>query len=104
MSIVNEFPDPSSLDLNNWQSVPISDDVVVTHGQSVIKDEKGQWVVSKSSADGTVVSGAMIIGVAILIFALLFGLYCVHFVGKNRNKKDGYMEIPHEAAPVDLTV
>lgn len=37
-SIVHEFPDPTSLDPNNWQGVTIDDDVVVSHGQSLVED------------------------------------------------------------------
>jgi glucan 1,3-beta-glucosidase len=36
MNIVNEFPDPATLPANNWQGVDIDDDVVVTHGQSLL--------------------------------------------------------------------
>lgn len=35
MDIVHEFPDPSTLDPNNWQGVQIDDDLVVTHGASI---------------------------------------------------------------------
>ena len=37
MGIVHEFPDPKSLDPNNWQGVTIDDDVVVSHGNSLLK-------------------------------------------------------------------
>ena len=36
MEVVHEFPDPSTLPANNWQGVDIDDDVVVTHGQSLL--------------------------------------------------------------------
>jgi glucan 1,3-beta-glucosidase len=36
MSIVDEFPDPTTLDPNNWQGVAIDDDVVVSHGDSLL--------------------------------------------------------------------
>lgn len=42
-SIIHEFPDPTSLDANNWQGYPIDDDVVVSHGQSLKKDAHGKW-------------------------------------------------------------
>jgi hypothetical protein len=35
MTIVDEFPDPTTLDPNNWQGVAIDDDLVVSHGQSI---------------------------------------------------------------------
>jgi hypothetical protein len=107
MSIVNEFPDPSSLDLNNWQSIPISDDVVVSHGQSVSKDESGHWVVRKPGGNNSnegLDGGIMIVGVVVLTIALLLGVYFVHVIGRNNKKKEGYEEIPNEAAPVDITV
>jgi glucan 1,3-beta-glucosidase len=38
MSIIDEFPNPADIDdSNNWQGMVIDDDVVVSHGQSLIK-------------------------------------------------------------------
>ena len=50
MSIVHEFPDKSSLDLSNWQGFPIDDDVVVSHGASLLDnaaaaERKGEVVI-----------------------------------------------------------
>jgi hypothetical protein len=43
MDIVHEFPDPTSLDPNNnWQGVVIDDDVVVSHGNSLLKGKSVQ--------------------------------------------------------------
>ena len=37
--VVHVFPDPATLPANNWQGVNIDDDVVVSHGDSLIKDD-----------------------------------------------------------------
>lgn len=42
-SIIHEYPDPNSLDPNNWQGFAIDDDVVVSHGNSLKKDDAGNW-------------------------------------------------------------
>ena len=40
MSIIDEYPDPNTLDdANNWQGVAIDDDVVLSHGESLIKPD-----------------------------------------------------------------
>lgn len=107
MSIVHEFPDPSSLDLNNWQSIPIADDVVVSHGESVSKDESGNWVISKPGGNNsheTLDAKITIVGMIVVLVTLILGVYCVHFMRKDKKKKEGYVEIPHEAAAVNITV
>ena len=43
MSIIHEFPDPSTLPANNWQGVEIDDDYVVSHANTVqVPGSKGQ--------------------------------------------------------------
>jgi hypothetical protein len=42
-SFVHEFPDPSSLKLDNWQGFEIDDDVVRSHGHSLVRNDKDQW-------------------------------------------------------------
>ena len=37
LEVIHTFPDPATLPANNWQGVLIDDDVVVTHGQSLMK-------------------------------------------------------------------
>jgi glucan 1,3-beta-glucosidase len=38
MSIIEEFPDPADIDdANNWQGLALDDDVVLSHGESLIK-------------------------------------------------------------------
>jgi len=36
MSIIDQYPDPKALSANNWQGVAIDDDVVVSHGDSLL--------------------------------------------------------------------
>lgn len=44
LSIIHEFPDPTSIDLTNWQGFKIDDDVVVSHGESLEKSSNGEWI------------------------------------------------------------
>jgi glucan 1,3-beta-glucosidase len=37
IDVIHTFPDPKTLPANNWQGVVIDDDVVVSHGQSLMK-------------------------------------------------------------------
>lgn len=37
--VIHTFPDPSTLPANNWQGVVIDDDVVVSHGQSLMQPD-----------------------------------------------------------------
>lgn len=54
MDIVHEFPDPTSGDKNNWQGVKIDDDVVISHGNSLLKgktaDEKSDDAKARAKA------------------------------------------------------
>jgi glucan 1,3-beta-glucosidase len=38
-AVIHTFPDPKTLPANNWQGVVIDDDVVVSHGQSLMKSD-----------------------------------------------------------------
>lgn len=44
LSIIHEFPDPTSIDLTNWQGFNTDDDVVVSHGESLEKSSNGEWI------------------------------------------------------------
>ena len=37
INVIHTFPDPATLPASNWQGVLIDDDVVVTHGESLLK-------------------------------------------------------------------
>jgi glucan 1,3-beta-glucosidase len=37
VDVIHTFPDPATLPANNWQGVLIDDDVVVSHGESLMK-------------------------------------------------------------------
>jgi glucan 1,3-beta-glucosidase len=39
LEVIHTFPDPETLPATNWQGVLIDDDVVVTHGQSLMKKD-----------------------------------------------------------------
>lgn len=55
-SIIHEFPDPSTLPESNWQGVDINDDLVVSHGQSIVtndaKDASEKLPVSDNTVSG----------------------------------------------------
>lgn len=76
-SIIHEFPDPSSLDPNNWQGVAIDDDVVVSHGQSLVKGRPGDH-------DSFGYFG-------LILFAILSICYIVF--RKKSTKKSSYIEV-----------
>ena len=61
-SFVHEFPDPSSLNLDNWQGYEIDDDVVRSHGHSLEWSDKDQWFdpnsVVSTDADSTATTGS----------------------------------------------
>jgi glucan 1,3-beta-glucosidase len=47
MSIVKEFPDPTTMDPNMVHDIPIDDDVVVSHGES-LRDRHGKIVIDSN--------------------------------------------------------
>lgn len=84
MSIVHEFPGPESLDTSNWQGRPIDDDVVVSHGKSLLSEKE----ITPTHTDhlGTV---------ALFLIIVLGGGFLNYLFMKNKYKKlSGYKEIP----------
>jgi hypothetical protein len=67
MAIVNEFPDPSTLDPNNWQGVAIDDDLVVSHGQSLFEVDDILEIDSMDSIDTPPSAGHFNVGSHILL-------------------------------------
>lgn len=52
MSIIHEFPPKASEDPNNWQGVEINDDIVISHGNSLLKGgEKEKESTEKTEED-----------------------------------------------------
>ena len=43
MDVIHEFPDPSTIDTPSWET-PIDDDVVVSHGESLVKTSDGHYI------------------------------------------------------------
>ena len=84
-SIVHEFPDASSLDPNNWQGIPITDDVVITHGESVARVER----VEKTEREYTSSTSSSIVVASI---ALVIGVLLAKFLMKREQKK-GYTKL-----------
>ncbi len=85
-SIVHEFPDPKSLDPNNWQGFNIDDDVVVTHGQSLSLDLDGNWYDPNDRTNGqySMVSAIGVVS-SVLCFVGLVRMMLRRFL-KNQNQ------------------
>jgi len=101
-TILQEFPDPTSLDTHNWQGFPIDDDVVVSHGENLQKDADGEWYDPSSvtiSNDNEQVTVQAKPATKYLnrnsVWLLLFLVVGVALVLKKRRKKShaGYTEI-----------
>jgi len=88
-SIVHEFPDPSTLDPNNWQGVAIDDDVVVSHGQSLVKDGKYDEPIPLHTPGAH--DGFGYVGFA-LFAAMIFIIY-YFFKKKYSERQRGYIEV-----------
>jgi len=86
VSIVHEFPDATSLDPNNWQGIPITDDVVITHGESVARVERFEKTereyTSSTSSSMVIASVALVIGVLLAKFLMM-----------KRGQKKGYTKL-----------
>ena len=89
-SIIHEFPDPKSLDPNNWQGFSIDDDVVVTHGKSLKVDSSGNWYnptkAYPEKHDSNGLKNGVIVGsgvLALIAIALILTM-------KPSSKKKGY--------------
>lgn len=81
MDIVHEFPDASSLDPNNWQGVPITDDVVISHGKTLIQDGEGYWR-DPNSPPVRMVGGNPAFIWVVLTLLLLSGIFLVQRLRK----------------------
>lgn len=93
-SIIHEFPDPSSLDPNNWQGVLINDDVVVSHGQSLWNDANEESItplLSMARNDGSTSLGLKKGNTFTVITMILFGAYFAFLL--KRTRKKGYVEV-----------
>jgi glucan 1,3-beta-glucosidase len=85
MSIVHEFPDPETLDPNNWQGVDIDDDVVVSHGDSLLHDGNGKHHTQQQHHDGLF---HLFVFVTFVAFAIVSFRYC-----SKRRKMQQYSSI-----------
>jgi len=94
-SIVHEFPDPSSLNPNNWQGFPIDDDVVVSHGASLIQEPDGTWVSKQDILDDSNAKKMFLMknSMAECSFLLLGILVCIFVYKVKKAKKEDYMEL-----------
>lgn len=88
MSIVNEFPDPKHLPDNTWFGDPIDDDVVVSHGDSLLKGKK-----TDSSAFGADFSSGGHHRLFLLATVAFFGLAIWHVFLRGRRERKGYTQV-----------
>ena len=44
MEVIHEFPDPDTIPANVWRGPPMDDDVVITHGDSLVKGNNGHYI------------------------------------------------------------
>jgi len=95
-SIIHEFPDPNSLDANNWQGFPIDDDVVVSHGKSLKKDNHGEWYNPEEGGENVDQGGNTPL-VHFLnrssYWLIIFAIVSIIYILKKRNHKSQYIEI-----------
>jgi len=70
-SIVHEFPDPKSLNPNNWQGFDIDDDVVVSHGESLTMGVNGQWYDDEVTKGLSMYDGVMVTAVVLCFVGIL---------------------------------
>lgn len=119
-SIVDEYPDPATLPKKNWQGVDIDDDVVVSHGDSVMKNKKQKTVAAppvdhKGGTNGATTSTTSTPttdetqGRRISFFALLaigffaYAIKRVFFTDYNPLKRSQYSELG-TSDPVTMAV
>jgi glucan 1,3-beta-glucosidase len=105
-SIIHEFPDPTSLDPGNWQGYPIDDDVVVSHGQSLKKDNHGEWY-NPQEGDTVDQGGKTDHGYLLnrsSYWLIIFAIASVIYLLKKRKHKSQYIEItePSEKGTLEL--
>lgn len=75
MSIVHEYPDPSTLPANNWQGVDITDDVVTSHGDSLYIDKNGHYMDPRTAPPRDIhITNTMLWAVVILTVAGMAGV------------------------------
>lgn len=84
MNIVKEFPDPDNLPPNTWMGEEIDDDVVLSHGESLLKGKKVD-VSSRSEGHHHRFFGFMAF--------VFFGLSIGHVFLRNRRNRKGYAEV-----------
>jgi len=85
-SIVHEFPDPSSLDVNNWQGGAIDDDIVVSHGQSLVESREYHSAELKPPGDHNRFGyfGLILVAISLIYYT---------FFKKGRASQSGYIEV-----------
>jgi len=98
VSIIHEFPDPKSLDPNNWQGVDISDDVVLSHGEILL-----EGVSTLASPSPQEILGVHddfgYAGFAFFVMIITSGFY-VHSRKKKRERR-GYIEVTNYGSKDD---
>jgi len=86
MSIVHEYPAPDNLPPNSWMGDPIDDDVVVTHGESLLNGNhhNGPGLDFRSAGHGKLYA----------FTALAFFGYAIYYTFfKGRKERKGYTQL-----------
>lgn len=91
MSIVHESPDPSRLPPNTWMGPAIDDDVVVSHGDSLLNHGRS----SSSGGEGIhFINEENTTMNILLLVAVIFFSYAVYRVfWRGRRERKGYTEV-----------
>jgi glucan 1,3-beta-glucosidase len=87
VSIIHEFPDPATLPATNWQGVVIDDDVVVSHGDSLL-NVNGHYIQPQHHHGGRLVVNAML-----FVIAGFFTLAVWRFFHGKHSRKVQYTEL-----------
>jgi hypothetical protein len=115
ISIVHEFPDPLTLPEGaNWQGVAIDDDLVVSHGQSLIDntDMDDDQIVA-SNTDAKAVNATPVQHTTeprhhhfkfYVFVASIVGMFIYRFGNPLRRSRQNYHSLDAQGGPVELHV
>lgn len=96
MDVVHEFPDPNNLPPNTWIGPPIDDDVVISHGETLINgggevDEHGKFIPGPATTKKG--GGPSLFGWLTIAF---FAYAIWHVFFKGRKDRTQYTQVGHE--------
>lgn len=92
MSVIHEFPDPEDTP-DMWIGGPIDDDVVLSHGESVLNPT--EW--RREHSPSLINEGNMGLWIAAFVVPLV-AFAVVLYRRRSRGLKSGYTSLPQSAA------